>query len=156
MWWRRVRYLLLLLALCSIATCPTAKRSCTGKARAREAEQLLEYLGDRVAAALVADKRVPRVAVGPTPAIGACCEQGGMCGADPALWDVPGWKALAFSVDGEFRYSYEYVPAADGQSAIVRATGDTDCHGDAAVYELEIKRDADGATRTWTRTNPYD
>ena len=50
MWWRRLRYVLLLIALCAIATCPAAKRSCTARTRSAEADQLLGYLADRVAA----------------------------------------------------------------------------------------------------------
>ncbi|HET7505356.1 MAG TPA: hypothetical protein VFK02_30260, partial [Kofleriaceae bacterium] len=66
MWWRRLRYLLLLVALCAIATCPAAKRSCTARTRAVEADQLLGYLADRVAAEVAATGRVPPSPAGPT------------------------------------------------------------------------------------------
>ena len=46
MWWRRLRYLLLLVALCAIATCPAARRACLARTRAAEADQLLGYLAD--------------------------------------------------------------------------------------------------------------
>ncbi|MDQ3371084.1 MAG: hypothetical protein M3680_37170, partial [Myxococcota bacterium] len=62
MWWRRLRYVLLLVSLCAIATCPTAKRSCTARTRAQEADDLLAYLADRVAATIAATGRVPPAA----------------------------------------------------------------------------------------------
>lgn len=153
--WRRVRYLLVLVALCAVATCPTAQRACTARERAREAEQLLEYLGDRVATSIIATGKVPAAAAGPTPAA-SCCDQGGACSADPAVWSAPGWRALAFSIDGEHRYAYSYAPAADGRSAIVRATGDLDCDGTPGLYELEIRAAPSGAERRWTRKEPYE
>jgi hypothetical protein len=155
MWWRRLRYVLLLVALCSIATCPAAKRSCTARSRAQEADDLVSYLGDRVAAAIAATGHVPPVAAGPTPAA-SCCDQGGACAADPAQWSAPGWKALAFSIDGEHRYAYSYVPDPGGRAAVVRATGDLDCDGTAGSYELEIRIEADGVRRRWTRKNPFE
>lgn len=155
MWWRRLRYMLLLTGLCAVATCPAAKRSCTAKSRAREANELLEYLADRVAGSITATGRVPSAPAGPTP-LPACCEQDGECSADPALWAVPGWQALAFSVDDDFRYTYSYIPDPGGRSAIVRAVGDVDCDGKASLYEVEIRIDADGVKRTWTRKDPYE
>jgi hypothetical protein len=147
--------MLLLTGLCAVATCPAAKRSCTAKSRAREANELLEYLADRVAGSITATGRVPSAPAGPTP-LPACCEQDGECSADPALWAVPGWQALAFSVDDDFRYTYSYIPDPGGRSAIVRAVGDVDCDGKASLYEVEIRIDADGVKRTWTRKDPYE
>lgn len=155
MWWRRLRYVGLLLALCAIATCPAGKRACTANARAQEAEDLLDYLADRVAAAIAATGRVPPDAAGPTPGV-SCCDQGGACPADPAAWAHPGWRALAFSIDGDHRYTYEYAPAADGRSAVVRATGDLDCDGVTARYEVEVKIEPDGVRRRWTRKHPLE
>jgi hypothetical protein len=155
MWWRRLRYALLLVALCAIATCPAAQRSCTAKSRAREAEQLLGYLADRVEAAIAATGRVPPTPAGPTPAPG-CCDRGGACAPDPAIWSAPGWKALAFSIDGEHRYTYAYVPDPGGRSAILRAAGDLDCDGEPALYELEIRIEAEAPVRRWARKDPYE
>lgn len=156
MWWRRLRYVLLLIALCSIATCPTAKRSCQAKNRAQEAEDLLQYLADRVAAHATSTGKVPAAAAALTPSPD-CCEQGGVCAADPARWTTPGWQALAFSIDDDHRFSYEYVPDPSGRSAIVRAIGDLDCDDVTSLYEVEIKIDAGGALRRkWTRKNQYE
>ena len=155
MWWRRLRYMLLLVALCAIATCPAAQRSCTAKARAREADQLLAYLADRIEAAIAATGRVPETPAGPTPATG-CCEQGGACAPDPALWAAPGWKALAFSIDGEHRYTYAYAPEPGGRAAVVRAAGDLDCDGEPSLYELEVRIEAQGPVRKWTRKAPNE
>lgn len=156
MWWRRFRYMLLLAGLCAIATCPSAKRACTAKANAREADELTEYLADRIAGAIAAHGRVPAAAAGPTP-LPACCErEDGICEPDPALWATPAWQALAFSIDGDHRYTYSYTPSEDGRSAVVRAVGDTDCDGETASYEVEIRIDSDGVHRTQTRKNPYE
>jgi hypothetical protein len=147
--------MLLLVALCAIATCPTAKRSCQAKNRAREAEDLLEYLADRVAATVSATGHVPPAAAGPTP-LPDCCEQGGVCEADATRWKTPGWEALAFSIDDEHRYTYSYVPDPSGRSAVIRAVGDLDCDDVMSTYEVEIKIDASGLRRKWTRKNPYE
>jgi hypothetical protein len=155
MWWRRLRYLLLLIGLCSIATCPAAKRACTAKAHAREADQLLEYLADRVTAGITATGHVPAIPAGPTP-LPACCEQGGECSPEATQWATPGWQALQFSIDNDFRYTYSYEPDASGRSAVVRAVGDVDCDGESSLYEVEIRIDSDGVKRTWTRKNPYE
>ncbi|HEY1554473.1 MAG TPA: hypothetical protein VGF94_06530 [Kofleriaceae bacterium] len=149
-WWPRVRYLLGLVALCAIATCPVAKRSCTAKQRSREADQLLDYLGDRVAAAVGQTGKVPPLPAGPTPAT-SCCDQGGTCSPDAALWDAPGWRALAFTIDGEFRYAYEYVPDPGGASAVIRARGDLECDGHASTVELHVLATPAGVQRFWTR-----
>jgi hypothetical protein len=154
-WWPRVRYVLALLALCAIATCPTAKRSCIAHRESREADNLLDYLGDRVAATVAATGKVPPAPAGPTPPV-ACCDQGGTCGPDAALWAAPGWRALAFSIDGDFRYRYEYIPDPSGLSATVRATGDLDCNGTPALYELHLAVHGNDVERTWTRKDPYE
>jgi len=155
MWWRRFRYVLWLVGLCALGTCPAAQRSCKAKSRAREAEQLLTYLADRVEAASAATGHVPETPAGPTPTPG-CCERGGTCEADPAAWSAPGWKALAFSIDGEHRYTYSYAPAPGGRAAVLRAVGDLDCDGQLAVYELEIRIEPIGPLRRWTRKDPYE
>src|SRR4051794_28696881 len=134
--WRRLRYVLLLVALCAIATCPAARRACVARTRAAEADQLLGYLADRVAAQVAATGRVPPIPAGPTPK--GCCGAGGadgaggsggtaganregVCDPDATLWAEPGWRALGFSIDGPHRYAYQYVPDASGLSATLRA-----------------------------------
>ncbi len=155
MWWRRFRYVLLLIALCSIATCPAAKRACTAKQRAKEADPLLEYIAERVEASIKATGQVPGTAAGPTP-LPTCCEVGGTCEPDPATWATPGWQALQFSIDGDYRYTYSYEPDASGRSAVVRATGDLDCDGTGSTFEVEIRIEGTGVTRTWTRKEEYE
>jgi len=149
MWARRVRYVLLLAALCAIATCPTAKRACTANQQAREATTLLDYLGDRVEAAVAETGKVPPLPAGPTPTPG-CCEQGGACSPDAATWDAPGWRALQFSIDGEFRYTYQYIPDPNGLGATIRATADLACDGTAYLDTLELHVDGKTVTRTST------
>lgn len=150
MWWRRLRYLLLLSALCAIATCPAARRACTARARGAEAEALLGYLADRVAVRVASTGRVPPTAAGPTPPRG-CCAQGGMCAPEAALWATPGWRDLGFSIDGAYRYSYQYVPDPAGLSATLRAVADLDCDGGASVVELKLTIASGKVSRVWTR-----
>jgi hypothetical protein len=155
MWWRRVRWLLTLIALCSIATCPAAKRACVAKNQAQEAEDLLTVLADSVAQTVVLTGKVPPTAAGPTP-VPSCCDHDGTCAADPGLWSTPGWRALQFSVDGPFRYTYQYVPDPGGLSATLRATGDLDCDGTAASYEVKLTVVGATVRRAWRRQNPYE
>jgi hypothetical protein len=155
MWWRRLRYVALLTALCAIATCPAAKRACTANARTREAEDLLTYLVERVAQIYAATGKLPTTPAGPTP-VPDCCEQGGACSADPTLWEVAGWKELGFSIDDDYRYTYQYLPDPSGSSAIVRATGDVDCDDITSVYEVKLTISGGKLLRAWTRKDPYE
>ena len=159
MWWRRVRYLLVLIALCSIATCPTAKRACTARNRAREADDLVGYLADRVAAIARATGKLPATPAGPSPSP-SCCDRGGTCTSADDAFTGPGWKDLGFTIDGDFRYTFQYIPDPSGNSAVIRAVGDLDCNGTTSLYEVKLVLEpgAGGAavTRTWTRTAPYE
>jgi hypothetical protein len=148
MWSRRLRYLLLLTALCAAATCPAARRSCIARQRATEAHTLLEYLADRVAAHAASTGRVPPTAAGPTPEP-ACCARGGECSPDAALWSAPGWRELGFTIDGPHRYSYAYVPDPSGLSATVRAIGDVACDGTPHVLEMKLTLVRGVLSRTW-------
>jgi len=153
MWWRRLRYVLLLIALSAIATCPTAKRSCTAKTRAAEADDLLGYLADRVAAHVAATGRVPGTAAGPTPERG-CCERGDTCPADAAAWSAPGWRELGFSIDGAHRFAYQYAPDPSGLAATLRATADLTCSGAATTVELRLRVTGGAVQRAWSRKSP--
>lgn len=155
MWWRRVRWLLTLIALCSIATCPSAKRSCVARNQAQEAEDLVTVLGDKIAQIVAVTGKVPPTAAGPSP-VPSCCDQGGTCKEDMATWSTPGWRELQFSVDGAYRYTYQYIPDPSGLSATVRATGDLDCDGRPAVYELKLNVFGVLVRRAWRRQNPYE
>ncbi|MBL9014809.1 MAG: hypothetical protein JNL83_11565 [Myxococcales bacterium] len=154
MWWRRVRYVLLLAALCAIATCPAAKRSCTARNRAAEAEQLLAYLAEKVTLSYLATGKLPPGA-GPTPRP-SCCDQGGACSPDPSTWSAPGWVALGFSIDDEYRYTYEYAPDPSGTSATLRAVGDLDCDEKTSKYEVKLTVSAGAVLQAWTETDPYE
>lgn len=154
MWWRRVRYVLLLAALCAIATCPAAKRACTAKTQAQEAEDLLGYLAEKVSLSYLANGKLPPGAP-PTPRP-SCCEQGGTRSPDPAVWAAPGWTGLGFSIDDEYRYTYEYAPDPSGTSAMLRAVGDLDCDGKSSLYEVKLTITAGQVFRSWTRTDPYE
>ena len=155
MWWRRLRFVVLLVALSAVATCPSAKRSCQAKNRAREAEDLLAYLVERVEHAVAATGRMPAAPAGPTPLLD-CCEHGGVCAPDPSLWKTPGWQALQFSIDDEHRYTYAYLPDASGRSAILRAVGDVDCDDVTSLYEVKLEIEANGVRQKWTRKNRFE
>jgi hypothetical protein len=155
MWWRRLRYVLALIGLCAIATCPAARRSCTAHNRAREADQLLDYLSERVSEVVATTGKLPPVAAGPTPQPG-CCDRGGACDPDDATWSAPGWRALGFSIDGDYRYTYSYTPDPSGASAVIRAVGDLDCDGESSAYEVHLVLVGGKLTRTDSRTRPYE
>jgi len=151
--WRRVRYVLLLLALCAIATCPTAKRSCNAKIRAREAEELIGTIADKVEQHVAVTGRVPTTPAAKSPAV-ACCEQGGQCKPDPETWAAAGWKELEFSIDDPYRYQYEYAPDPNGQSAVIRAVGNLDCDQQPSLYELQVTVKGTALERSWTHRDP--
>jgi hypothetical protein len=151
MWWKRARYMLALVALCAIATFPQAKRACMGNQRAREADQLLSELGDRVADVVRATGRLPPLGAGPTPAP-SCCDRGGTCAPDDTMWNAPGWRALHFAIDDPFRYAYEYSPDPSGAFAIARAVGDTACDGHVDTVELRLDVQGDRVVRSWRHT----
>lgn len=153
--WRRVRWFLTLIALCAIATCPSAKRSCTAKNRSQEADGLLTVLGDRVASVVATTGKVPPTPAGPSPTP-SCCEQGGTCSPDPTMWAAQGWRELQFSVDGPYRYQYQYLPDPSGQSAVIRAIGDLDCNQVTSLYELRLTVQGATVRRSWHRKNPYE
>jgi len=69
---------------------------------------------------------------------------GGTCAPEAATWAGSGWRELEFSVDGPFRFSYEYAPDPSGMSAIVRAVGQVDC--DAPSQSIQIALTVNGMT----------
>lgn len=156
--WRRVRYVLLLIGLAALATCPAAWRDWRRKNRAEEAPKVLRYLAGLVQAQVGArDGRLPQQSVGPTPPIGRCCEQGGTCQVDATLWDDPAWKALRFTIDDPFRYSYQYEVVDNGRAAVLRAVGDLDCDGTSGTIEVRLEPTADGKlVQTWTSKEPLE
>src|SRR5262249_26830828 len=99
--------------------------------------------------------KVPPLGAGPTPQP-ACCELGGTCDPDPKTWAAPGWRALAFSIDGPYRFTYEYLPDPSGTSAVVRAVGDVDCDGASSTYELHLTVEGGKVERAWSRKDPYE
>src|SRR5690606_20295642 len=92
---------------------------------------------------------------GPTPSL-SCCEQGGTCSPDPATWAAPGWVALDFSIDDEYRFTYEYAPDPSGTSATLRAIGDVDCDKQTSVYEVKLTVSSGVVLQAWTETDPYE
>jgi hypothetical protein len=78
----------------------------------------------------------PRTAAGPTPPLGACCAQGGICAPDAQQWETDEWRALGFVIDEPHYYSYQYVATNPTSEFTVRAIGDLDCDQDYATFEM--------------------
>jgi hypothetical protein len=152
--WQRVRWILALVALCALATCPAAQRRCAAKRDAREAPTLLRYLVREIKAQVSATGRLPEINVGPTPAIGVCCAEGTTCGPDPSRWKEPGWRALNFSIDGRHRFSYQVKR--DGAALVLTAVGNQDCDSVHAIYEVRLTLDGDKLTETWSQQQPLE
>lgn len=152
--WARVRWILALVTLCALATCPAAQRRCSTRRAAREAPELLGYLVREVRAHVAEHHRLPDVDVGPTPEIGACCAAGSTCAPDPARWTAPGWRALRFSIDGRHRFSYQ--ARRDGDALVLTATGNQDCDGVQATYEVRLTLDGERVIEKWTETQPLE
>lgn len=86
-----------------------------------------------------AQERTFPATIAMTPEAGACCKQADRtCQPDAAAWEAPTWRALAFSMDGPHQYSYEFTSTGAGKSArfVIRATGDLDCDGTFATFEV--------------------
>jgi hypothetical protein len=156
--WRRARYVLLLVALAAGATCPAAWRDFSRKQRAEEAPTVLRYLAGLVRAEYTArEGRLPQQPAGPTPPIGRCCEQGGRCAVDAEAFSDPAWRALRFSLDDPFRYSYQYELVDGGRSAILRAFGDLDCDSIHSTFEVRLDPGGDGTLiEHWTSDKPKE
>jgi hypothetical protein len=156
--WRRVRYILLLLGLTALATCPAAWRDFRRENRADEARQMLRYLAGLVRAEYAErDGRLPQQSVGPTPPVARCCEQGGECLVDKALWSDPGWRALRFTLDDPHHYAYEYQVVDGGRAAVLRATGDLDCDGTFGIVEVRLEPgEGDALVERWSSTTPLE
>ena len=154
--WRKGRYWLLLLALALVATCPRAWRDFRRKQRAEEAPDVLRYLAGLVRAEYTArDGRLPQQSVGPTPPAGRCCEQGGRCTPEKDTWDDPAWRALHFSLDDPFRYSYQYELVDGGRAVVLRAIGDLDCDSVFGTIELRLDPAGDGTlVEHWSKDRP--
>jgi hypothetical protein len=152
--WHRARWLLALAALCTLATCPAAQRQCSARRNAREAPELLGYLIDEIRGHVAAHGKLPELTAGPTPPLGSCCADGTTCAPDPAQWQTPGWRALRFSIDGRHRFSYQV--AKDGPALVLTATGDQDCDGVPAVYEVVLTVVAEHVVATWKTTNALE
>lgn len=152
--WRRIRWVIAFLALCTLATCPAAIQRCQVEQHADEAPALLRYLVSQVRAHVTEHGALPEVEVGPTPPIGTCCATRRVCAPDPELWLAPGWRALRFSIDGRHRFSYQVAKIKSG--LVLRAIGDQDCDQVRATYEVTITLDGGTLTETWRTDQPLE
>jgi hypothetical protein len=151
-WWHRFRYALALVGLCALATCPQGIRACQRNQRSREADALLSYVADRALALLGEDKRFPAGVIGYTPDPRACCAAGSACAPSASLWDQPLWRQLRVTIDAPHRFALSYQSS--GTVATLRATGDVDCNGVFATYEIVLDSSTSPPTRTITSQHP--
>lgn len=152
--WRRVRWVLGFVALCTLATCPAAIGRCRVEETLAEAPSLLRYLADQVRAYVAEHGALPAITAGPTPPVGTCCSNGDTCPVDRDRWLDPSWRAIGFSIDGRHRYSYQI--ARDGDALILRAIGDLDCDGVLSTLELRLTLVDGRLVEAWTETNRYE
>ena len=152
--WRRARWLLALVGLCALATCPAAQRQCAAKRAAREAPALLEYLVERVRGYVAEHHALPDLTVGPTPEVGTCCSAGGTCAPEASRWDQPGWRTLGFSIDDRHRFAYQ--ARREGAALVLTAIGDQDCDGVRATYEVRLTLDGDRVVEAWSQQQPLE
>jgi hypothetical protein len=125
-----------LVALCALALVPKAIRDCRRAQRSGEAAHVLAHLVQQVNAASARDGK-PATPVGPTPPLGACCQTGGVCAANPAAWSNPAWQRLAFTIDSDHRFSYEIAAGENGQ-LLLAAHGDLNCDGVTQVVRWTL------------------
>lgn len=152
--WRRVRWVVAFVALCTLATCPAALQRCRVEDSAREAPTLLGYLVAQVRAYVTEHGELPEASVGPTPPVGTCCATHHRCSPDPELWRDPTWRALRFSIDGPHRFSYQVER--QGPALILRAIGDQDCDQVRATYEVTLTLDGGKLVERWRRDQPLE
>lgn len=90
--------------------------------------------------------------VGPTPAIGACCNLGtgdaeNRCLANPEWWTVESWSALHFQVNEPHYFSYELktreLPEG-GHELEISAYADLDCDGTPSTFRRWAKGQGTG------------
>lgn len=134
----------------------------TAKSKAIEAKMNIDmihrgarayYMEEHVASGSmeVTTSQFPGESVGPTPPLGACCQEGGKCAPDPELWEHPTWKALMFSVEDPHYYSYEYKvnPSEERKEFTALAYGDLDCDGVYSTFSRKgvVKQGTDTPSR---------
>ena len=114
----------------------------THKAKHNEAELELNRIGRNLKEYYADNGSLPKGDAPLTPATSCCQGPEGKCAADPAQWNNPIWRALAFEIYDPhlFRYSYH----SDGKTATALAVGDLDCDGTAITYRLDVAPDPTG------------
>lgn len=116
------------------------------KAKSSEARMNLKKLYDGAFAQYGYAHELP-ASTGVTPPLGDCCKsKDGTCAPDATLWGTPAWKALRFSVDDPYRYSYEFK--SDKSSFVARAYGDLNCDGTYSTFEMKGNIAADRTITT--------
>ena len=112
----------------------------TTKAKKTEAVVQLEKLKKAAIEEYNANSAFPQQPAATTPAVDCCTQNAGgkkKCAPVAADWQVPEWRALAFSMNEDFLFQYAYQPANAGASFQATATGDTNCNGTKITYTLD-------------------
>ena len=82
-----------------------------------------------------------------TPPLGTCCTSpGSKCSPSLSLWETTTWRALNFSIDDPYYYSYAYAAAGSGRTSsfTAGAYGDLDCDNQFSTFERTGKIDSQG------------
>ena len=128
-----------------------AAKDYIAKSKTQEAQQFLKKMSDAartyyqtpaiadvtsLAPSAVA-KQFP-VAIGPTPPLGSCCENGGKCDPSDGDWEAPTWLALDFAFKDPHFYSYEFATETSNGEPMYTAIayGDLDCDGTYSTFTL--------------------
>jgi hypothetical protein len=111
------------------------------KSKNSEAHEHLKKIAEGAKSYYLESGALP-ASVATTPSLGSCCEGGGKCAPDLAMWDQPTWRALGFSMDDPHYYRYEFQ--SDGDRFTARAIGDLDCDSNFATFRIYGQVDSQG------------
>jgi type IV pilus assembly protein PilA len=131
------------------------------KSKQSEASLQLNKIGKSIKRYWIENNKLPVGDAKTLPDFPTCCGlsstgQGvdGKCPNDPAAWGKDKiWSALEISIDEPTMYRYSYH--SDGKTVKVTATGDADCDGQFATYELNVEIDSNNNAKTTLVKPPH-
>ncbi|CAN5595806.1 hypothetical protein BH11MYX1_BH11MYX1_09200 [soil metagenome] len=125
----------------------------TKRGKVSEAALQLDTIGKNLKRLYAEEGALPIGTSSVLPAGSTCCGQPrNKCAADPAAFAKdPIWSKVDFAMDEPAIYRYSYA-STDGKTATVTATGDADCDGVMASFQLTV--DASSGMPTMTLIPP--
>lgn len=160
-----MRYLVVVVAVVTVVGCkkdkgggdkaagggggaPTQKdfEDYASKAKASEAQLMLNRLGKTLKVYAVEQGGLPVGKSPPTPATPCCASPDHKCAPDPNNWTGEPWRTLEFTVDEPHLFQYDFE--SDGKTATVHAVGDLKCDGHPTTVTLTATVDASGGVAT--------